>query len=160
MSWLNQERLTVYPAIFLGVYLILYGFLTLGGSGLLDREGFPLGRDFSHYWVASSLALAGEPADHALCLLAGAQLTYRLDGSAKMLLFRCGIPDAVLPTVSAQLIVSADSKQILRTPLRTSLDDPQAFSLSIAGAKTLTLRVQSSAPLPCPLLCDQVQLVK
>ncbi|MGD0827154.1 MAG: glycosyltransferase family 87 protein [Desulfobaccales bacterium] len=62
MSWLNQERLTVYPAIFLGVYLILYGFLTLGGSGLLDREGFPLGRDFSHYWVASSLALAGEPA--------------------------------------------------------------------------------------------------
>ena len=87
-------------------------------------------------------------------------MLWRLDGPYKLLIFRCGVPDAVLPAVSAQLIVSADSKEILRTPLRTSLDDPQTFSLSIAGAKTISLRVQSDAPLLCPFLCAEAQLVK
>ncbi|MGA9822033.1 MAG: hypothetical protein WBQ36_10605 [Desulfobaccales bacterium] len=54
MSGLNQERITLYPAIILGAYLIFYGFLTLSGSGLLDREGFLLGRGFSYYWMAAS----------------------------------------------------------------------------------------------------------
>jgi hypothetical protein len=62
MPWLNRERLTVYPRLIVAAYLIFYAYLILTGSGLIDREGFPVGRDFSHYWVASSLTLSGEPA--------------------------------------------------------------------------------------------------
>lgn len=62
MTWLNHERLTLYPRIFIGAYLIFYAFMTLSGTGLSDREGLPIGHDFSHYWTASALALSGEAA--------------------------------------------------------------------------------------------------
>ena len=62
MNWLNRERLTVYPKIVCITYLLVLGYLYLTGSGLIDGRGDPIGGDFSHYWVASSLALKGEPA--------------------------------------------------------------------------------------------------
>lgn len=65
MRWLNQERLKVYPRIFLALYL-LFGLALIvsalaSGPHLLDFLGRPLGADFSHYWVASSLVLHGDP---------------------------------------------------------------------------------------------------
>jgi len=63
MNWLNRERLTVYPRIIFVTYLVVLGFLYLTGSGLLDGRGDPIGGDFSLYWVASSLALKGEPVE-------------------------------------------------------------------------------------------------
>lgn len=62
MSLLNAKRLVLYPGFFLAIFLIFYILLILTGSGLTDRQGFPIGRDFSHYWTASTLALAGEAA--------------------------------------------------------------------------------------------------
>jgi hypothetical protein len=66
MDWLNQERLTVYPRIFVVLYIILGCALIivpgLWGAGHTDLMGRPLGADFSHFWLASSLSLAGNPA--------------------------------------------------------------------------------------------------
>jgi len=65
VKWLNRERLTVYPKIFLALYACFGAFLIISaavsGNGLTDFLGRPLGADFSHYWVASSLAKAGDP---------------------------------------------------------------------------------------------------
>jgi len=65
MSWLNRERLTVYPPIIVALYIILVAYLLilpgLRGGKAIDFMGKPLGADFSDYWSASSLALAGDP---------------------------------------------------------------------------------------------------
>ncbi len=63
MGWLNRERLTVYPWIIFVGYLLALAYLYLSGSGLIDGRGDPIGGDFSHYWVASSMALKGGPAE-------------------------------------------------------------------------------------------------
>ena len=62
MGWLNHERLTVYPRIIIGFYLLVLAYFYLAGSGLTDVRGDPIGGDFSHYWVASYMALQGESA--------------------------------------------------------------------------------------------------
>lgn len=63
MRWLNQERLTVYPRIFLVFYILVGVALVLSAvyskTGLTDFWDRPLGADFSHYWIASALAQAG-----------------------------------------------------------------------------------------------------
>ena len=60
--WLNVARLTVYPRIFLAVFVIA-GIAWLSMSdGLLDPKGKPVGYDFITFWAASDLTLAGDPA--------------------------------------------------------------------------------------------------
>jgi hypothetical protein len=63
MSFLNRERLTVYPRIFLILYLLVGGYLILGGffagGKAWDQMGKPVGADFVQYWAASRLTLAG-----------------------------------------------------------------------------------------------------
>lgn len=61
MSWSFTRRLSVYSRVLIAVYLLLWGYFVLTGTGLTDRLGEPVGRDFSHYWVAATLALAGNP---------------------------------------------------------------------------------------------------
>ena len=65
MRWLNRERLTVYPRIIVVLYLLFGVVLALSAvysrTGLTDFMDRPLGSDFSHYWIASSLAQAGHP---------------------------------------------------------------------------------------------------
>jgi hypothetical protein len=63
MSFLNRERLTVYPRIFLILYLLIGGYWILGGlfsgGSPVDRLGKPIGADFVQYWAASHETLAG-----------------------------------------------------------------------------------------------------
>ena len=65
MRWLNRERLTVYPRIFLIGYILCGAGLVLSAAysktGLTDLLDRPLGADFSHYWIASFLAQTGHP---------------------------------------------------------------------------------------------------
>ena len=65
MRWLNQERVTIYPRIFLVFYILVGVALVLSAvyskTGLTDFLDRPLGADFSHYWLASALAQAGHP---------------------------------------------------------------------------------------------------
>lgn len=67
MNWLNGERLTIYPRIFLVFYILAGGALIFSAvhsrTGLIDFYNRPLGTDFSQFWVASSLALKGHPAE-------------------------------------------------------------------------------------------------
>lgn len=59
---MTHKFLAVYCRVLVAIYLIPLGYRFLTGSGLLDRAGSPVGGDFLCYWVAASLALAGEPA--------------------------------------------------------------------------------------------------
>jgi len=66
LKWLNRDRLTIYSLIFLILYAIfatvLIASAVISGHGRADFWGRPLGADFSHYWLASSMVLAGDPA--------------------------------------------------------------------------------------------------
>jgi hypothetical protein len=61
MRWLNRERLAVYPKIIVVMYLVVLVYWFCGGPGLIKLGG-PMGGDFSHYWMAGSMALQGESA--------------------------------------------------------------------------------------------------
>ncbi len=67
VRWLNRERLTVYPRIFLVFYVLVGVALVLSAvhskTGLTDFLDRPLGADFSQFWVASSLISDGNPTD-------------------------------------------------------------------------------------------------
>lgn len=59
--WVIHKFLFICLLLFFTGYLIFWGHFLLAGSGLTDRWGNPVGGDFSTFWVASSLARAGEP---------------------------------------------------------------------------------------------------
>jgi len=66
LKWFNRDRLTIYPLVFLVFYalaaIVFIASAVISGHGMADFRGRPLGADFSHYWLASSLVLAGNPA--------------------------------------------------------------------------------------------------
>ena len=65
MKWLNQERISVYPRIFIALYIILYLYIIspgLHGNNILDRNSIPIGADFSDFYSAATLALSQNPA--------------------------------------------------------------------------------------------------
>lgn len=61
--WLNRERLTIYPRMFVGMFVVLGLAWVLMSKNLVDLNGKPLGYDFITYWAASKLALGGQFAD-------------------------------------------------------------------------------------------------
>jgi alpha-1,2-mannosyltransferase len=62
-EWLTASRARGYSLILLGVCAIaLIGWIALS-DGLIDRNGKPLGTDFSNPYAAGTLALAGRPTD-------------------------------------------------------------------------------------------------
>lgn len=60
--WLTEERLRVYPRIFLVVFILAAVGWILNSQDMIDPKGKPLGYDFMAFWGASSLMLQGEPA--------------------------------------------------------------------------------------------------
>jgi alpha-1,2-mannosyltransferase len=67
--WLTAERARGYCLVLLAVYVIAIVGWTLLSDGLVDRNGKPLGTDFSSFYAAGSLVLdgrAGEVYDMAL----------------------------------------------------------------------------------------------
>ena len=62
-DWLTAERARTYSLILLAVTVIaIIGWIALS-DGLIDRNGKPLGTDFSDPYAAGTLALAGHAAD-------------------------------------------------------------------------------------------------
>jgi hypothetical protein len=62
-EWLTASRARGYSLILLGVCAIaVAGWIALS-DGLIDRNGKPIGTDFSNTYAAGTLALAGKPAD-------------------------------------------------------------------------------------------------
>lgn len=61
--FLNAQRLTVYPFIFLVVYVVAAAYWVSESTGLIDPKDKPLGYDFIAFWSGATLALDGNPAD-------------------------------------------------------------------------------------------------
>ena len=61
--WLDRERLSNYPKIFVLVYLIVSIAWVLLSQNMVDQKGKPLGYDFITFWAASYLGLAGHGQD-------------------------------------------------------------------------------------------------
>lgn len=84
MRWLNRERLTLYPRIILAGYILSGAGLIVSAAssktGLTDWLDRPLGADFCHYWLASSLAQAG----HALTVYRAPEFIAALEAFFKV----------------------------------------------------------------------------
>jgi hypothetical protein len=59
-DWLTLARLRGYAVIFLTIYALAAVLWIALADGLIDRNGKPLGTDFSNVYAAGTLALAGE----------------------------------------------------------------------------------------------------
>ena len=60
-EWLTRQRLHHYPLILLAVSLIAAALWVAVADGLIDRNGKPIGSDFSNVWAAGNLVLKGQP---------------------------------------------------------------------------------------------------
>ena len=61
--WLTAERTRAYSLILLALYVIaIVGWIALS-DGLVDRNGKPIGTDFSSFYAAGSLVLDGRAGD-------------------------------------------------------------------------------------------------
>lgn len=62
-EWLTAERMRGYSMILLGLCVVaMVGWIALS-DGIIDRNGKPIGTDFSSFYAAGSLALEGHAAD-------------------------------------------------------------------------------------------------
>ncbi len=59
--WLSKDRLIIYPAAFLVIYLSMVLFLLARFPAGVDERGHTLTPDFVVFWGASHLALSGDP---------------------------------------------------------------------------------------------------
>lgn len=59
-DWLTLARLRGYAIIFLAIYVLAAVLWVAMADGLIDRNGKPLGTDFSNVYAAGTLALGGE----------------------------------------------------------------------------------------------------
>jgi alpha-1,2-mannosyltransferase len=61
-AWLTRERLRAYPLILLTAVIIASAiWIALANNGI-DRNGKPIGTDFSNVWAAGTLVLKGKAA--------------------------------------------------------------------------------------------------
>ena len=62
-AWLTRARARGYSLILLGICVVaVAGWITLS-DGLIDRNGKPLGTDFSNVYAAGTLIWQGRPAE-------------------------------------------------------------------------------------------------
>ena len=62
-DWLTAERLRGYSLLLLGFYLVASIGWVIASDGLIDRNGKPLGTDFSNVYAAGKLTWEGRPGD-------------------------------------------------------------------------------------------------
>lgn len=62
-AWLTAERARAYSLILLAAMVVISAVWLLGSNGLIDRNGKPIGTDFSSFYAAGSLALEGRAID-------------------------------------------------------------------------------------------------
>jgi hypothetical protein len=61
--WLNSKRLTAYPRILLGMFVLTTAIWLLMSKQMVDPQGKPFGNDFITFWAASYAALHGHAPD-------------------------------------------------------------------------------------------------
>jgi hypothetical protein len=120
-------------------------------------------RDVMGFAPASGqITLVKFPVERAIVLSAGATATWDLARQYRLLTFKAGVADGVLPTVPVRFIVLVDGKETWKSKPRTSLDEPLAAVVNIAGASELSLKVESTAgdAISVPGIWAGISLVK
>ncbi|HSI36541.1 MAG TPA: NPCBM/NEW2 domain-containing protein, partial [Tepidisphaeraceae bacterium] len=92
------------------------------------------------------MALGGAAVESGLTLPAGAAATWDLAGKYRTLTFRAGVPTGVAATAGVRFVVLVDGKEVYRSPVRTSLEQPVSAAVDVGGAKQVTLRVEPASP--------------
>ena len=62
-DWITPHRVRAYSLIMLGLAIAILGAWIITSDGLIDRNGKPVGTDFSNVYAAGTLALHGHAAD-------------------------------------------------------------------------------------------------
>jgi alpha-1,2-mannosyltransferase len=62
-SWLTRERLSMYAVLLLIASAAMVAWIVLGGTGVLDAMGRPIGTDFANIWSSGRLVLEGRAPD-------------------------------------------------------------------------------------------------
>ena len=62
-DWVTPSRVRAYSIIMLGLAIAILGAWIISSDGLIDRNGKPVGTDFSNVYAAGTLALRGHAAD-------------------------------------------------------------------------------------------------
>src|SRR5947209_4020829 len=62
-DWVTAARVRAYSLIILGFTIAILGGWIIASDGLIDRNGKPIGTDFSNVYAAGALALQGHAAD-------------------------------------------------------------------------------------------------
>ncbi len=62
-AWLTAGRARAYCLILLALAVVISAAWVLGSNGLIDRNGKPIGTDFSSFYAAGTLALEGRAID-------------------------------------------------------------------------------------------------
>jgi glycosyl transferase family 87 len=62
-DWITPARVRAYSFIMLGLALAILGAWIISSDGLIDRNGKPVGTDFSNVYAAGTLVLHGHAAD-------------------------------------------------------------------------------------------------
>ncbi len=99
---------------------------------------------------ASWMNVAGVISERGIVAPGGSTLTYSLDSGYRMFMCRAGVPDRVAMKVAVRFVVTADGKEIFRSPIRTSAEAPIAISVDVAGVKELELAVETAGDTDVP----------
>lgn len=100
--------------------------------------------------IAAAYTLTAE----AFQMRAGTALYFDLAGKYRHFHARPRLAEGVLPTFGFRFIVSADGKELYRSPRQTTLDDAPGISLDIAGVRSLSLRAEPDGK---PAICAPVE---
>jgi hypothetical protein len=60
-TWVTRERIRLVALAVLAASFIGFGWLVLTANGLSDRQGRPIGTDFSNVYAAGTYVLDGQP---------------------------------------------------------------------------------------------------
>jgi Glycosyltransferase family 87 len=62
-EWLTVARMRAYSLILLGISVLVFAGWIVASDGLIDRNGQPIGTDFSNVYAAGTLIWQGRPAE-------------------------------------------------------------------------------------------------
>lgn len=92
--------------------------------------------------TAIPLRLAGRPLEESVALKAGGKVEYDVPAGAKAFSTRFAVPAGVASDVGLRLVVLGDDKELARSEVQDSADEPLQLTVPLDGVKRLTLRVE------------------
>jgi len=137
--FLNAQRLSVYPIIFLAVYVLAALLWVSQSTDMLDPRDKPLGYDFITFWSGATLAVDGNPADVFDAAKMAAAQNLAVPGNQKLYLWHYPptfllliLPLAVIPYIWAYLIWGAGTFLAYASVIRKMAPQPQTMVLLLA----------------------------